>query len=114
MGQANKRMRKALERSFAISMPRNRDRKESPNTAIPGVKAAMPNISAGISGTLRFIIEISRINTTGNPMPNRALRGSRTISRAFRAANAIVLMPAPPRLSGLKTHPPAWRRRFPV
>ena len=85
--------KRALSRSFAISVAENRVINDSPNTVMPGVSVSISNRLTGILAC----IALSRTSKTkGNPRPKPRLIGSRKISFEHLLANVIILIPQYP------------------
>ena len=89
IGEAKSRIMKELVLSFAMIIPEKSERKDIPNTAIPGVSLSTSNRSTGAFAPIR---DKSSSRITGNPIPNPRLVLSLNISLALRDANAIIFM----------------------
>jgi len=63
--------------SLAINVPENKEKKESPKTAIPGARVVTGKI---FSGTLFPITDNKSSTMSGNPSARDTFKGSRNIS----------------------------------
>jgi hypothetical protein len=88
-GEENSLIKNEVLRSLETNIPENKEIKEKPKTAIPGVRFSISN---KLTGTLDWMRESKNKMAKGNPMPKAKFRGSLKISFVLREANANVFI----------------------